>query len=396
MPSTLAPRYRVNSIDILRGIVMVIMALDHVRDFFHDQAFIANPTDPATATPAIFFTRWITHYCAPVFVFLAGTSAYLSGLKRTKRELSSFLLKRGFWLVLVEVFIVSLGITFNPLYNIVFLQVIWAIGISMIFLGLFIWLPFKAILLIGLIIVFGHNLLDALEAERNQQVGFWWDLIHHGSFAIYPVTENHVVALLYPFMPWVGVMMLGYCFGRLYRMDFDPVARKKWLIYIGVTTIIVFVVVRLINQYGDPSPWMQQKNSWRTFLSFLNVTKYPPSLTFTSMTLGPAILLLAFIEQISNVVTRFFATFGRVPFFYYVIHFYLIHALCVMVFFLSGYTTDQIVTPQFPFLFRPPTFGFDLWVVYLVWILVIAIMYPLVRWFNRYKMTNTQWWVSYV
>src|SRR5687767_1352650 len=170
-----APRYRIHSIDILRGIVMVIMALDHTRDFFHNEAFTRDPLDAATTDPLLYFTRWITHFCAPVFVFLAGTSAYLSGRKKTKKELSAFLFKRGLWLVLVEVLIVTLGISFNPLYNAIFLQVIWAIGISMILLSLLIWLPFKVILVIGLIIVFGHNLLDYPEAERNGNVGFWWD-----------------------------------------------------------------------------------------------------------------------------------------------------------------------------------------------------------------------------
>ena len=394
--ATVGERYRVNSIDILRGLVMVIMALDHVRDFFHNQAFISNPTDPASTTPILFFTRWITHYCAPVFVFLAGTSAYLSGLKKSKKQLSGFLLKRGLWLILVEVLIITLGLSFNPFYNMLFLQVIWAIGISMVLLGLMIWLPFKVILVIGLVIVFGHNLLDAAEAARNQQVGFWWDLLHHGSFAVYPITQNHVVAIFYPFAPWTGIMALGYCLGRLYQNDIEPAVRSKWLIYMGISTFVVFIFIRLMNVYGDPSPWTTQNNSIRTIFSFLNVTKYPPSLSFTCMTLGPALFFLAFLERIRNAITGFFATFGRVPFFYYVVHFYLIHTICVIGFFFAGYTIDQAVTPQFPFVFRPPTFGYDLWVVYILWVVVILLMYPMVRWYNKYKRSHQQWWLSYL
>ena len=391
-----APRYRIHSIDILRGIVMVIMALDHTRDFFHNEAFTRDPLDAATTDPLLYFTRWITHFCAPVFVFLAGTSAYLSGRKKTKKELNAFLFKRGLWLVLVEVLIVTLGISFNPLYNAIFLQVIWAIGISMILLSLLIWLPFKVMLVIGMIIVAGHNLLDDPEAARNGNVGFWWDLLHKGSFAVYPVSSTHVIIILYPFLPWVGVMTLGYCFGALYRKEADPVVRRKWLLIIGSAAIVLFILLRWINAYGNPFQWTPQAEGWRTLLAFLNVQKYPPSLMFTAMTLGPAIIALALLEKVQNKVTAFFAIYGRVPFFYYIVHFYLIHFLCVIAFFATGHTTDQIVTPQFPFLFRPPAFGFNLAVVYTVWILVIALLYPLVKRYDLYKQRNRKWWLSYL
>ena len=389
-------RYRINSIDILRGLVMVIMAIDHTRDYFHIGAFTGDPLDPATTTPALYFTRWITHYCAPVFVFLAGTSAYLSGLKKTKNELSIFLFKRGLWLVLVEVLIVTLGISFNPLYNAIFLQVIWAIGISMILLSLLIWLPFKAIMAIGLLIVLGHNLLDYPEAARNGNVGFWWDLLHKGNFAIYPIGNNHALVIIYPFLPWVGIMTLGYCFGALYQRKVDPAVRRKWLFALGAGAIVLFIVLRFINGYGNPLQWTAQQDTWKNIFAFLNVQKYPPSLMFTTMTLGPAMIALALLEKVQNRVTAFFAIYGRVPFFYYIAHFYLIHLLCAIAFFATGHTTDQIVTPQFPFLFRPPTFGFSLGVVYLVWIFVIAILYPLVKKYDAYKQRNKKWWLSYL
>ena len=390
-----APRYRITSIDFLRGLVMVIMALDHVRDFFHVEAMTGDPTNMATTTPRLFFTRWITHYCAPVFVFLAGTSSFLAGQRRTRKELSLFLVKRGLWLVLVEMIIITLAWTFDPLYHSIILQVIWAIGMSMVLLGLLVWLPLPVIFAIGFSIVFGHNLLDGLEAERSGKVGLLWDMLHRSRFSFYSVTPNHGFILVYALGPWAGVMMLGYCFGWLYRTGSDLLARKKMLLALGLAAIISFVVLRYLNQYGDPAPWSVQKNNTYTILSFLNTTKYPPSLLYLMMTLGPAILFLYFFEQMESRFAKFFITFGRVPFFYYVIHIYLIHLLCLVVFFASGYGTNDIVS-QTPFLFRPPNFGYNLWIVYGIWILVIALLYPLCRWYDKYKTRNKHWILSYL
>jgi uncharacterized membrane protein len=389
-------RNRIQSIDLLRGIVIVIMALDHVRDFFHAEAFTDDPTNMATTTPWLFFTRWITHFCAPVFVFLSGTSAFLMGQRRTKRQLSKFLITRGLWLVFVELFIITLGWTFNPFYNVFILQVIWAIGVSMIILGLLVLCPFQVILIYGLLVVFGHNLLDYPEAERNGQIGFWWNLLHHAQFSQYTVWKDHFAVVVYAFVPWSGVMALGYCFGIWFKNNVPGEVRRKRLITLGLAITALFIVLRFINEYGDPHQWSTQpRGAVYTFLSFLNTNKYPPSLMYLSMTLGPAILFLAFIEKVESRVGNFFITYGRVPFFFYVLHFYLIHLFCVIAFFASGYTTSQIVTPQFPFLFRPPTFGFNLWVVYGVWILVVLLLYPLCRWYNRYKATHHHWWLSY-
>lgn len=390
-----AMKHRITSIDFLRGLVMVIMALDHVRDFFHIEGMTGNPTDLATTTPALFFTRWITHYCAPIFVFLAGTSAFLSGQRKTKKELSLFLLTRGFWLVLMEVFIVSLGWTFNPFYNAVVMQVIWAIGVSMMLLSALIWLPFKLILALGLVIVFGHNLLDYPEAERNGQVGMFWDLAHRSRFSAYTIAPGHVILFAYAFMPWTGVMMLGYCFGSLYRKGVPVAYRKKVLLRLGIAAIVSFIVLRFINQYGDPAPWSEQKNGTYTLLSFLNVSKYPPSLMYTLMTIGPGILFLSFFESMQSRFSKFFITFGRVPFFYYLLHVYLIHLICLVLFFASGYGAEDIVSPS-PFLFRPLEFGYNLWIVYVIWIGVIAILYPLCKKYNRYKSTHHHWMLSYL
>jgi uncharacterized membrane protein len=389
------PKYRVQSIDVLRGIVMIIMALDHVRDFFHVDAFQHDPLNPATTTPVLYFTRWITHFCAPTFVFLAGTSAYLVGLKKTKAELSSFLMKRGVWLILIEAAVISLALTFNPLYNTIIFQVIWAIGVSMVILGLLVRLPWKVIFIIGALIVLGHNLLDYPEAARNHNVGFFWDLLHDGRFDGYTWAPNHVLVIAYAFVPWTGIMLLGYCAGKLFEPSVDPVWRQKTLLTIGFGLIVLFIILRWINAYGNPLPWTQQQNSLATFLSFMNVHKYPPSLMYASITLGPALIVLALIENVRNRFTDFVKIYGRVPFFYYVLHFYLIHALTVVAFFLSGYGTKDIVPPT-GFLFRPVQFGYELWVVYLVWIAVVLLLYPACRWYNRYKSSHSQWWLSYL
>ncbi len=396
MANLTASRARISSIDLLRGIVMVIMALDHVRDFFHKDAFMHDPLDPQTTTPALFFTRWVTHFCAPIFLFLAGTSAYLMSLKKTKTELGSFLIKRGLWLIVVEVVFVTLAITFNPFYNTLILQVIWATGISMVILGLMVRLPYKLILIIGIAIVFGHNLLDYPEAAHGHKMGFWWDLIHSGNFSMYPYAKDHAVLILYAFLPWTGIMLIGYCMGKLFSPAVSSAQRKKMLLYSGFGLIALFVVLRLINGYGDPVPWTTQRNAGHTFLSFLNVNKYPPSLMYISITLGPGLVFLALAEHIQNKITDIFIVFGRTPFFYYVIHFYLIHVLVTVAFFLAGCGAKDIFTPGFFFYFRPKQFGFDLWVVYVVWFIVILIMYPLCKKYDRYKSTHRTWWLSYL
>ena len=398
-------RYRINSIDILRGIIMVIMALDHTRDFFHKAvveggaAVATNPTDLATTTPALFFTRWITHFCAPLFVFLAGTSAYLMGAKKTKAELSSFLIKRGVWLVLVEMVIITLGWTFNPLFNVIILQVIWAIGISMVILGLAVWLPLPVIFIIGFVIVFGHNLLDYPSMNAGLKGGFLSDLLYFSNFSVYNIDENHFVFIVYAFLPWAGVMLLGYCFGKLYSSSYTPVQRRNLIFSIGLGLFLLFLVLRFINKYGDPVSWsVQPRESIFTFLSFINVNKYPPSLDFLLLTIGPGLMVLALLEGLRGRVVEFFRVYGRVPMFYYILHFYIIHILVVIVFFAKGYTTDKIVTPNNPFLFRPEDFGFGLPGVYIVWIIVVLVLYPLCRKYERYKTLHAKekWWLRYL
>ena len=398
-PSINPDQKRIDSIDILRGIVMVIMALDHVRDFFHIEGNTDDPLNLATTTPILFFTRWITHFCAPVFVFLSGTSIYLQSLRKTKKQLSLFLIKRGLWLVVAEVLIVSLGLTFNPFYNFILLQVIWATGISMFLLGLIIHLPYKFILALGLIIVLGHNLLDIPEAAPGFKAGFWWDLFHHGQFAIYSFAPNHVIAIMYPFVPWLGLMLMGYCTGIFFTRQYQPEQRRKILIRLGISTIVFFVLVRFINIYGDPFAWAPQKNGFLNFLAFIKAHKYPPSLLYMCMTIGPALLFLALIEKVQNGFTNTIRIYGRTAFFYYLIHFYLIHFICMILFFARGHSMKDAVNSMknLPFMFTIPGEGYSLWVVYFIWLAVVISLYPLCKWYDQYKTSHREkWWLSYL
>jgi len=396
-------RTRIQSIDVLRGIVMVVMALDHVRDFFYKAqvaggaALATNPTDLATTNPALFFTRWITHFCAPTFVFLAGTSIYLMSQKKSKKELSIFLIKRGLWLVFVEIVIITFSWTFNPFYNVIILQVIWAIGVSMIILGLLIFLPPKILLAIGLLIVFGHNLLNYPALSKGLQGSFWADLLYYSNFAAYHLDKSHLVIIVYAFVPWTGVMLLGYCFGRIFKPGIDPSRRRKILLALGFGLVAIFLILRAINNYGDPVPWsVQPRGKVFTFLSFINVNKYPPSLDFLCVTIGGAMLALAFLEGVTSRVTGFFRVYGRVPMFYYILHLYLIHLIGVVVFFAEGFPTSEIATPQNPFFFRPSSFGFGLGGVYVVWLFVVLILYPVCKKYDRYKSNHANWWLSYI
>ena len=398
MQQSLSSKKRIESIDILRGIAMVLMALDHVRDYFHIAANTDDPLNLLTTTPLLFFTRFITHYCAPIFVFLSGTSIYLQSLRKTKKELSTFLIKRGLWLIFAEVAIIALAWTFNPQYNLIPLQVIWAIGISMVLLGLLIHLPYTIILLLGLVIVFGHNLLDIPESAPGFKAGFWWDLFHHGFFVPYQIAPGHYAMMVYPFVAWTGVMMLGYCTGIFFSSKFTGEQRKKILIRLGLGLILFFIVLRFSNVYGDPYGWTTQRNGFYTFLSFIKVNKYPPSLLYLCITLGPALVLLALLEKTKNRFTGWMIIYGRTAFFYYVIHLYLIHLVAAICFFARGHSfADGLNAGQFPFLFIAPGEGYSLWIVYGVWLAIVIALYPLCKWYDTYKTAHKEkWWLSYL
>ncbi len=390
--TTALTKNRIASIDILRGFIMIIMALDHVRDFFHITALTANPLDPQTTTPQLFFTRWITHFCAPTFVFLSGLSAALAARNKTKAEASIFLIKRGLWLVLVEVVLISLILTFNPFYNFIFLQVIWAIGCSMIFLGLLMRLGNKAVFITGVVLVAGHNIFNHISfGQDNALINIFFT--SRGNFAL-PIGNTHAIGFLYAVLPWTGVMLLGYSAAKWF-IDYDAAKRKKNLLYTGIGLIVLFIVLRLINIYGDEVPYTEQVTKFRTFLSFINTNKYPPSLLFLCMTIGPGLIFLSFTENVSNWFSKICTTYGKVPFFYFVVHFFIIHTLLVVVFFATGHSANEIA--QVPFYFRIATFGYGLKVVYLIWISVVAVLYIPCRWFARYKEANKQkWWIHYL
>jgi uncharacterized membrane protein len=381
---------------------MIIMALDHVRDFFFKASLKSagsvamDPTNIATTTPGLFFTRWITHFCAPVFVFLGGTSIFLMSRRKSKQELSAFLIKRGCWLVFVEISIISLAWTLNPFYNVIILQVIWTIGMSMIILGLLVYFPPIFLFILGLIIVLGHNCMQ-YQPFNGLKGSFFADLLYFTNFSTYHLNQSHIVIIVYSFLPWTGVMLLGFYFGKLYGSNVVDNQRRKIMILLGSGIFVLFLLLRMINVYGDPLPWMiQPRGSIYSFLSFLNTNKYPPSLEYLCMTLGPAIVLLALLEKIQNRFTRIMNIYGRVPMFYYILHLYLIHFIGVIVFYVSGFTDKDIVTAGSPFLFRPPGLGFQLPGVYLIWIIVAIVLYPLCKRYDQYKSTHKKWWLSYL
>ncbi|HTD40014.1 MAG TPA: heparan-alpha-glucosaminide N-acetyltransferase domain-containing protein [Mucilaginibacter sp.] len=391
-----APKYRIESIDILRGAVMLIMAIDHIRDFFHGSP---EPTDLAVTTPILFFTRWITHFCAPAFVFLSGVSAYLAGTRRTENQLGMFLIKRGFWLLFVEVALITLAITLNPFYNVLILQVIWAIGGSMILLGLMVLfkVPVKVIVAIGGIILLGHNIFDTNKVDFiNNTVAGKMLFSGAGFGAFVPFGPNRGMLVAYALLPWASVMFIGYGFGQLYRKTFDVARRRKILLYAGLGTLLFFLVFRYFNIYGDPNPWAPQKSISLSIISFFNVTKYPCSLLYLCMTLGTALVVLSVTENVKSKFTNFIIVFGNVPFFYYLCHWYLVKLLNVVFFFAEGYHSNQIVNPKQPLLFQPDGFGVSLLGVYGIWILVIFILYFPCRWFSKYRRTHDQWWLSYL
>jgi uncharacterized membrane protein len=395
--TALAPKQRIDSIDILRGLVMLIMAIDHVRDFFHYGH--PEPTNLAITTPILFFTRWITHFCAPAFVFLSGVSAYLAGTRRTENQLSIFLIKRGLWLLVVEVALITLAITLNPFYNVLILQVIWAIGGSMILLGLLIWLrtSLTVIGIIGAIIFFGHNILDLVDAGTITKTFYWKLLLSAGGFSAYwPLSAARGILIAYALLPWTGVMLVGYVFGSLYKSSVDVVKRKKTLLYSGLSLLLLFLVFRFFNIYGDPAPWSPQKTTALSIISFFNVTKYPCSLLYLGMTIGTSLVILALTENIKNKFTSILIIYGNVPFFYYLCHWYLVRIFSVVLFFVQGFKSSQIVNPKQPLLFQPDNFGFNLFGVYLVWLAIIVILYFPCRWYSKYKKTHYQWWLSYM
>lgn len=365
---------RIQSIDALRGLVMIVMALDHTRDFFHYDAFIHDPLNLLYSPVDLFLTRWITHFCAPTFIFLTGLSAYLYGLKHTKPQLSKFLFTRGLWLIFLELTFIHFGWAFFDKNNVLILQVIWAIGISMVFLSLMVRLPYLAILITGLAIVFLHNSLDSIHFTNGTFANDLWILLNkQSSFNITPDLHAYV---LYPVLSYFGLISVGYAFGKLFSPEVESQKRKKVLLWTGLSCIILFITLRYTNIYGDPHPWEYQIATRYTILSFINCNKYPVSLLFSLMILGPSILFLYFFEGVQNGLTKILTTVGKVPMFYYVIHLYLIHCLA----YFSGATNKL-----------------HLWSGYLIWAGVVIALYLPCVWYGKYKSAHPEkWWLSYL
>ena len=382
---------RIETIDLLKGLVMIIMALDHTREFLHAGAYVYDPTNLYQTTLFIFFTRWITHFCAPTFCFLAGISAYLSGKRKTKSALSLFLLKRGLWLVFIELIVVNFAWHFDVYFRAIDFQVIWALGVSMIILSALVYLPRVYILILSCLFIFFHNLLDTIHFDGN----VLWSIIHE--MTCFKFSNTFKLYIDYPIVPFFAIMSLGYCIGNFYDKSFDSIKRKKILNVIGVMSIVLFALLRWINVYGDPVKWIQFNDLSLAFMSFLNLTKYPTSLLFLLLTLGAAILFLANSEKRKGKVVSFFITFGRVPFFFYIVHLYLIHFIALIFAQASGFGWQSMILSDWVTeLVQLKGFGFSLKIVYLVWIGVIAFLYPLCKEFNKYKLLHKEkWWLSY-
>jgi len=368
---------RLVSVDILRGLVMAIMALDHTRDFFTSSGF-----DPRDVTqPALFLTRWITHFCAPTFIFLAGLSAFLYGRGKSLGELTRFLLVRGLWLILIDLTLIKFGWRFEfDLYRLG-AGVIFVIGASMVLLSALIWLPRWALASLALLIVAGHNLFDSVRAEDLGNMSWVWHMMHEPGLV--PLGDSATLYILYPLLPWIGVMAAGYLLGPL--MQLEEKARQQLLLRLGAAITLGFIILRASNLYGDPAPWTAQETLLSTVLSLLNCEKYPPSLLYLMMTLGPALMLLAWSDQVGGPLASLLATFGRVPFFYYVIHIYLIHALAVA----TGFAITGVLTTT-------PEINFNLASVYLIWLILLVLLYPMCRWFAELKESGRGWWWRYL
>lgn len=367
---------------------MVLMVLDHTRDFFAAGSF--NPRD--VGDPALFLTRWITHFCAPVFVFLAGTSAFLHGARgRSRGDLALFLLSRGLWLVLLELTVVRVAWTFSLHPDFVLLQVIWAIGMSMVALAALIHLPRWAIAALALAMIGGHNLLDGIGAERFRPVSWLWHVLHEP--ALMQAGPDVTVFALYALIPWIGVIAAGYALGPV--MLLEPTRRRRRLIGLGAALTLGFVLLRVTNLYGDPAPWVHHDGPIATLLSFIDAEKYPPSALYLAMTLGPALLALAALEAARGRIARVFLVFGRVPLFYYVAHIFVLHALAVA---FAAATQGEVawLFGGLPILAQPEDYGLGLAGVYLMWLLVVAILYLPCRWFADVKRHRRDVWLSYL
>ncbi len=417
-------RSRIDSVDLLRGLVMVLMLIDHSRDFVHHDTFFFDPTDITRTYPALFFTRWVTHFCAPVFVFLSGSSVYFQLARGTPRSaVSRFLLTRGLWMIVLEFTLIRFLVLWN--FDVSqFLgmgQVIWVFGWSMILLAGLIYLPVSAVALFGIVMIALHNLLDPITVTPWQGPGSpipglvasFWIVLHQGGVLLPFGFPGPVLFILYPLIPWIGVMAAGYAFGSVY--DITPEERRRRLVRWGSAITVGFVVLRAIDIYGDPGKWSVKKSAAMTVVSFLNLQKYPPSLLYLMMTLGPAILALGLWERYNfrsrradqgpvdatanrppARIAQMLITYGRVPLFFYILQWIYAHTAAYLLSLVAGKPTWIYFRLPGPGAATPPDVGFDLWVVYAVWIIGVLLLYPVCKWYAGVKARRRDWWLSYI
>ena len=384
---------RLDSVDVLRGVIMILMALDHTRDYFGDLA--ASPTSLATASAPLFMTRWVTNFCAPVFFLLTGTGAFLARRRRSTNDLSRFLLTRGLWLVLLELTLMRFFWQFNVDYRVTMLTVLWALGWSMIVMALLVRLPTRVVLGIGIAMIVLHHLLDPIPAADFGGRAPLWKVLHEPGVVV--ATERFVVFVAYPLIPWIGVTAVGYALGTVFTWPAQR--RRTFLVRAGIAISVGFIVLRAVNGYGDPRRWYAQADPLFSVLSFINTSKYPPSLLFLMMTLGPALLLLRAVDGWTPRLLRPALIIGRVPLFYYILHVVVIHLLAVIASLVrygsARWMVESPTIAQFP-VTQPQGWPVSLPTVYLLWVTVVVLMYPLCRWYAGFKARRAGGWTSYL
>ena len=373
---------RFTSIDFTRGLVMVIMALDHVREFIHKTSMTQDPTNLETTTAILFLTRWVTHLCAPAFVFLAGISAFVSiRRKNNLRESRKFLLTRGIWLLVLEFAVINFALWFDIQYRLLLMEVIAAIGLSFIVLSFLLRLPSRVIGIIGVLLIIIQNLVQNITVPSDPVMAFIFSVLFHPGLT--QLSQEHSFYTAYPLISWLGIMLAGFSFGELF--DLNPEKRRKIFLRSGMAVLSAFIIIRAINIFGDPSGWSLQKNWFFTFLSFINVSKYPPSLLFTFLFTGITLILLSVSETYKSRLSGMISVYGRVPLFYFIIHLFIIHATMFLVLFIQGFGTEDFVFGAFKN-GRPETGGgTGLTLIYIIWIVLVLFLYPVCKWFGEYK-----------
>lgn len=378
---------RIAGIDVVRGAVMVLMALDHVRDYVTELRF--TPENLARGSAALFATRWITHFCAPAFLLLAGLGIGISRQRGTPAgTLSRYLIARGLWLLVLELIITPIGWRFSFDLLPAFALVLWALGWSMILMAALIYVPVRALAALSLVVIAGHNLFDAVQPQSLGRFAGLWIALHGPGFAI-----PDVLLIGYPLVPWIAVMALGYTLAVLYQ--WDAARRRKYLIAVGTGAVLLFVALRAFNAYGNTFPWTPQRTPALTVASFLNLRKYPPSLQFLLMTLGPTFIALALAERARGAFSRWLSVYGRVPLFFYVVHIFVAHALAVLLAFAQGGEWRRVPIITAPESL-PDWYGVGLPGVYVAWLTVVLLLYFPCRWFGRLKETRRDWWLRYL